>query len=550
MKKNIKELSLAIVLAFVSSFMLFIYEPITMYLSNSSDFWFDIYTLLYCTTIAFAVLFCFILFVYSLFFVFFTKIFKNKKNVYYIALLIGYIVFITTYIQGNYLAGKLPVLDGKTIEWSSYTTESIISVVLLLVASFIAIFSAIKFKLEKTLNVLKYVTCGIFAMLFISLITVCTTKGENFKINKYAITVTNKNLNKYSSNKNLIVFLLDSIDSKTITEILQNNEEYKDLFTDFTYFPNTVGGYAFTRDNVPLLLAGKWNENKKTFTEFNNEAMAESKLLEQLKNENYNINIYYDEVPFGSNNVKNVKNFEFSDSINIIKFAKQEIKYDLFKYLPYYLKRYSKIETMNFNRTRKSNDNELFLWNNSVFYYNYLDQKAEIVNDNEFKYIHLEGAHFPFDSDKNFNKVEKGTYEDKIEASIKIIEKYLQYLKDNNIYDNSAIIIISDHGFWYNTTKENLLRRQNPMLYIKGVNEKHEMQTSDISVSFEDFQDICKELLNGKQSSEIFENIDTSKPRRFLLQYVGSYDYMEEYYQHGYANDFTTLEETGNVYKR
>ena len=550
MKKYLKEMVPVIVLAVVASFMLFIYEPVIMYVNNMSDFWFDIYTLIYCSSISFIMMFSVIIIVYTLIYIISNKVLKNKKNIYSIMVIIGFVFFIITYIQGNFLAGSLPVLDGKTIEWNSYITENIVSVILLLVVSLFAFFITKKIKFEKSIKVLKYITIVIFVMLFISLVTTCMTKEGCFSRKRYTVTSTTKNLNNYSSKNNLIIFLLDSIDSETAEQIIQKNPEYEKVFEDFTYYPDTVGGYAFTRDTVPLLLSGQWNENKENFGEFYNEAMDNSKLMELLKQKKYNINIYNDEIPYNTENAKVIKNLSFDNNVDSIKFIKQEIKYDLFKYLPFYLKKYSRVEGMNFNYTRKIENDNLFLWENTNFYNNYLSEEAKIGSANEFKYIHLEGAHYPFNSDKNLNEVENGTYEDKIEASIKLIDKYLNYLKSNNIFDNSAIIILADHGFWFDIEKDDLLKRQNPILYIKGFNEKHERQISDEKVSFGDFQDIYKELLDGKKTFELFENIDTTKPRRFLLQFVGSYDHMVEFLQHGHSKDLSTLEETGNIYDR
>ena len=44
--------------------------------------------------------------------------------------------------------------------------------------------------------------------------------------------------------------------------------------------------------------------------------------------------------------------------------------------------------------------------------------------------------------------------------------------------------------------------------------------------------------------------MDNSGPRRFLLYVISGYDHMVEYLQKGSANDFDTLEATGNVYDR
>ncbi len=550
MKKHIKELIPAIILAFVTSFMLFIYEPIVMYSNNASDFWFNIFTLLHCTIIIFSILFIIIITGYIVLYILERKVFKNKFKIYNIGLLIGYILFIVTYIQGNFMSGSLPVLDGKEIEWSNYTRLSLISLLLLVACSAAGITAAIKLKFEKTIKILKYISCTIFLMLIVSLISTCSLKKDWITKKQFIATATAENLNDYSENQNLIVLLLDSIDSETFENIIQNNEEYKSIFDDFTYYPDTVGGYAFTRDSVPLLLSGYWNENEKKFNDFCNEAMDNSKLLEVLKEKDYNINIYYNEITYNTENAKNVKNFSFDSKVDLFKFIKQEIKYDLFKYLPYYLKKFSRVEGMNFNYTRKITNEEVFMWENTVFYNDYLSQEVMMGKENEFKYIHLEGAHYPFNSDKDLNEVENGTYEGKIEASIKLIDKYLTYLKENDIFDNSAIIILADHGFGFDIEKEDLLKRQNPILYIKGINEKHERQISEEKVSFGDFQDICIELLDGKKTKDLFESIDTNKPRRFLLQYIGSYDYMEEFLQYGKSKDLDTLKETGNVFER
>ena len=208
---------------------------------------------------------------------------------------------------------------------------------------------------------------------------------------------------------------------------------------------------------------------------------------------------------------------------------------------------------MDFKTTRKEDEKaeNTFVWDDKIFYNDYLNQDVEITNQNEFKFIHIEGAHHPFNCDKNLNDIENGTYEDKIEASFTIIEKYIGYLKENGVYDNTAIIIMADHGFWFDTDVESLLKRQNPMFYVKGFNETHEeRQVSDEKMSFDYLQDLYVALLEGKKTDELFENIDNSGPRRFLLYVISGYDHMVEYMQYGHSKNLETLKETGNVYDR
>ena len=452
-----------------------------------------------------------------------------------------------TYIQGNYLSNSLPILNGDPIKWNNYKIQMIVSAVLLLVLSSIIIICTLKFKYKKVINVLKYITLAILTMLIVSLISTMLTKNC-FASKLYPTTSSTENLNKYSSNKNFIIFLLDAVDAQRTSKIIAENSQYQDIFEDFTYYPDTVSGYVFTRDSIPLILSGYWNENQKDFSTFYNEAMDNSKLLSTLKENAYDINIYDAEISYNTQKSNLIKNLIFDNNVNLYKFIKQEIKYDLFKYLPFYLKKFSCIETMDFIATRNISNNTMFVWDNAVFYNQYLSEKVELTNSNQFKFIHLEGAHAPFDCDENLQPInsDTGTYEQKVQACLKIINKYINYLKENNIYDNSAIIIMADHGYEYET--EHPLLRQNPIFYIKGINEKHVFQTSNEKISFDYLMDIYINLLNDKSSSSALDNIDTSKSRRIILHQTDNYNHMTEYMQNGVARDYSTTVPTGNKF--
>ena len=548
MKKILKDLIPAFVLTFSFCFMLFIYEPIVLYINNSNDFWFDLFTMIKCSLVAFIIIFFIIMFIYSIIYLLQNKLLK-KKNIFNLFLIIGFVLFIVTYIQGNYLSGSLPTLDGREINWSDYTTQKIISLLLLISVIAITVILIKKYKYEKTINIYKNVCYAVILMLFVSLISLSISNQNIFFSKKYITTSTSKNINRYSSNSNLIVLLLDSIDSESMENIVKNNQDYLKLFEDFTYYPDTTSGYPFTDYNVPLLLSGKWYEEEMLFHDFYNKAMDESKMMKDLEDYNYNINIYNTDFRYNTEKARVISNLEFDSKVNTIKFIKQEIKYDLFKYLPFYLKQFSKIEEMDFSSTKKEiNGEDIFSWKNIDFYNKYMNLKMEITNDKEFKYIHLEGAHAPYDMDENFNKKENATAEEKFKASLNIIKKYLDYLKSNNVYNNSAIIIMADHGYWYDDEDEDLLRRQNPILYIKGIDEHHERRISNEKVSFGDFQDIYKNLIDGAKTDTLFNNIDTNKPRRFLLYRTNGYDHLEEYYQYGHAKDLTTIKKTDKVY--
>ena len=135
-----------------------------------------------------------------------------------------------------------------------------------------------------------------------------------------------------------------------------------------------------------------------------------------------------------------------------------------------------------------------------------------------------------------------------IKASLKLIDTYLKRLKENNVYDNSAIIIMSDHGFDYTDPSEN--GRQNPTLLIKGMYETHSLNTSNIPVSYEDLIGIYNDLIDGKKTNEILKDIDPNRTRNYILYKYMDESHMEECTQKGDASDKNTVKKTGKIFER
>ena len=217
----------------------------------------------------------------------------------------------------------------------------------------------------------------------------------------------------------------------------------------------------------------------------------------------------------------------------------------LFKYLPFPLKQYSHIETFSFDNCIDKYRFEL-PEGNSIIENN---PKLEITDYNEFKFIHLEGGHAPFNFDENLNYIENGTYKQKIHGNLKYVKNFLERLKSNNVYDNSVIVIMADHGYG-NTNMANIFYRMNPLLAIKGIKEKHEVIISDKAISYEDINSALIELIDDKKSMELFENIPNMRKRKFLWYHFKKENSMIEYSTMGKANEINKFKKTGRIFER
>ena len=145
-----------------SLFMFFIYDPITLFIFNSEDFWFGFSTLLKTNILFFILTFLLIVLVSGIVLIA-SKLLK-KQSIYNIYLIILSSGLLFAYIQGNYLSGKLPLLDGSPIEWNKYNTQIIISYILIVLSLLINILIYTKNK-KKYNKIISYAFIAIFVML-------------------------------------------------------------------------------------------------------------------------------------------------------------------------------------------------------------------------------------------------------------------------------------------------------------------------------------------------------------------------------------------------
>jgi hypothetical protein len=289
-KKNLLALLPMVLITFVFCFMLFIYEPIFMYATNMNDFWFDFGIMIKPTIKIFGLFFlaCCLVFV-----AFFTicKLLKNKIWIYNGLVLLFFLIFVVTYVQGNWLVASLPGLDGSEISWEVLgKTDDLIAGVLFCVLTIAAIMLTVKFDSDRVVKWCSAVSLVIFIMLLSSLISVL---GSNDAIrNKDGINLTMANFNTISENKNFLIFLVDTVDAEAFENILDDNLKYKNVFEDFTFFTDALSAYPHTRNAIPQILSGYLYKNEREFSEYCSEAYNNSRLFSMLSDRDYNINLY------------------------------------------------------------------------------------------------------------------------------------------------------------------------------------------------------------------------------------------------------------------
>lgn len=513
-KAAIKELLPAYIITFVFCYMLFVFEPLLMYSTNQLDFWFDLALMAGPMLIGFAIFFLGSSAVLTAAFLINKAIVKEKEPTAYRVITIElFFAFFAVYIQGNFLAGDLPALDGSVIDWTRFNKNDFITLTVWLILGGLAIFLLLKFGVNSTLKYVSAAAVVVFIMLTISLVTALIS--YNAFVRKNSIITTNIDFDSISSEKNFVVLLNDAIGSSEFASVLEENPEYKKVFEDFTYFPDTLGCYPCTRDTIPLILSGELNKNEMDFDEFSSQALNKSPFFKELTDKGYDINLYEAElIWYGSKNF-NINNSAVYENYRLPfkSFFREEMKYILFKYLPYRYKRYSNIESMDFNGLV-----DKYIWDNRTVYGLVKNTPTlKKTSGKSFRLVHTEGAHIPFQYDKDLNILDDyGTYEQKIEATITMLNAYIERLKANGTYDNTVIIIMADHGNTNLNSSTDMLVRANPMFMVKGINERHEFAVSEKPLSYLDLMDIYSKLLDDKTAEEATADIPDKRERYFM----------------------------------
>lgn len=363
------------------------------------EFWFDFYDLIPLCLLMFTVftgasfLLAFIVSKIN------TRLYQGFVTVYLIA-------FLCTYIQGNFMIGNLPHLDGSTVDWAQYSGLRIGSVALWTAVMLLLILAVKKLSLAKVADAAGAVSGLISLVLLVTLVTLGFTK-QGLE-HKFSMINTTYGELEMSTDQNLVLLVLDTVDGDIMSQMIEQHPEYKEILSDFTYYNNTMSAYPFTVYSVPYLFSGEWYEDQEEFIEYAKRVYREAPFFDDLEARGYRMGMYEEEAYRLEESMFRFENMiDTTPTISsIAQFMKLEIKLVGFKYMPFDLKRFCLTIPAEFNSLEKT-------------------------DDKCFRFIHLVGAHSPWHQDAQMNEIENGTYEQSIEASMTIVATHLQKLKDS-----------------------------------------------------------------------------------------------------------------------
>jgi len=381
---------------------------------------------------------------------------------------------------------------------------------------------------------------------------------------------------KLSKNgKNVIILMMDRLQSQHIPFIFDEKPELVESFRGFTYYPNMVSPGAHTFYAAPALFGGYYytpDKIQKRVTQPLKDKYNESlQVIPRMMAQN-NVDVSVTNLPFIDESeafakqiFSDVENIEVTDIIDkyrdsyinghlpfkikdynpIVK--KNLFQFSLVKCSPYIIRAsvYNNGGYMNVDMPNKHSAINLGMdmlknYLSLLFY----PQMTEITDDykNNCVIAVNDIAHTPvilqypsYHPVENVTNSGNGLFSNDPQyhvtmLSFLLISKWFDYLRENGVWDNSKIIVVSDHGFYQPTIKLPVnitlpdgyaLQRFNNLLMIKDFGVSKELSVDAAFMTSADIPTIAaKDIIDNPKNPFTSEPFNTEKDSGVVITTV------------------------------
>ena len=572
---------------FVITLLSGLFIPSSLVSSSPIEFEYANILIFYTMSVSIGLFLFYPLFVYILF----SEKIKNIITV--ISFLVIFIIFVNTFIftkEYGFISSDFIFHDFYRLTHTNL--EVLINLIIII---FIVIVSLIIFIRFKYLNIINFLYILVIVIFSISVFNVYKINIVLHKENNYTSSILDKDDKKNKFNfsktgKNIFVIILDSALGDYWNDFFSQNIDYRKKFNGFILYPNTVPLGVATLVSTPSLYAGydyapydmsmqqtnilsNWTAESHIMlpTALSKYGYSSSLLsLSYFRNFNNNItnnNIHYFEYDMDLIYNKILTNIGTSKKdINTKNKVNKAIRFSIFRVSPLLIRKFL-YQNGNWFIPKRKDINI----SSSMYEHYKLSEVSNLINikedGNYFNILHNDLTHPPvsfnsnyyptaslidsFIADKDLERYHNDTnsvmfYYANCDA-INIICDLIKILKDNNIYDNTKIIIASDHGSFSFFSKyryipvDRNIEFFNSLLIYKDFNSINEFEINTNFMTSGDLAYLAVKHIQGIKNpfnNKLITNdyktngvyITFSYDSRIEVQFSNSYNFQLLYY--------------------
>ncbi|MBD5083924.1 MAG: hypothetical protein HDT33_02340 [Clostridiales bacterium] len=512
-------LFLAAACAFNCVFTFIFFGPCELYLQNTSDMTFPFSLLAPVMALAglgiFAVLLAVLL------------VLRGKPFNYAVSLLFA--VTLAGYLQGNFWNVDHGTLDGTSVTWQNYRGAMLKNLVVwMLVIG--AVFLLLYFSRKLWTRTLETVSLLLAAMQTVALFSLVNTTNLSALQERYLST---EGIFELAPSQNVVFFLLDRCDRSYLDDLIAQHPEWEAELGGFTSYQDFTGSFSRTYASVTYLLTGVRDDDAAPFEirkrDYFRRAWGRSSFLSDLHNTGCQVGLYshvgdvIGEMDNVEGKIDNIGQSTVSYSRRIMLTKMLELS--AYRYAPEAVKPYFQLYTGDLDAVQTASSGDLYQIDDPEFWARYRAQGLS-VNDGLtgcFRFYHLQGAHYPFNMSETAERVEtrwdSAGQHDQMVGNMEMILQYLDELREKGVYDDTTIIISTDHAAdypewvgddWMATT-QGLSRLDSPRLLPLLIKPAHADTSQPMQLSH---KQICQDNLRASIAG--WFGLDTAKYGRTI----------------------------------
>lgn len=432
------------------------------------------------------------------------------------------------------------------------------------------------------------VACALMVVQGAGVASLAISSGAFSSDEAFEVECTEEGLFELSPKGNVVVFVLDTYDTRFLDSVRQADPKALAPFEDFTWFRNATGSMIPTRYAVPSLLTGQTPATCGSFDEFLRNAYGDSGFLREIRDAGFSVGLYSDSLGLDSldpDTRRGVSELTMNvapaeKSVDALGAMGILARCALYRDMPWVLKPWFWYYTDELNagmvdKAAIDGDGELYLIDDAAYADKLRERGLSLDDSSEsgaFRFIHLLGAHEPYTLDERGRKAKggKSTFERQLCGSLRIVGDYLERMKQLGVYDSSTVVVTADHGEWYLT--DQIDGPTSPIVMVKPAKDissdnaasaapdggkaapRAPLVVSEAPVSHFDLQATILEAIGCDVSGYGETVFDQTDPDRRRLYYMTASDgkqdrAIKEFEISGDALDFSSWRLTGREWE-
>ncbi len=458
-------------------------------------------------------------------------------------------MLVAGYMQGTFLNLPLGALDGNAIAWQTYRAHALINVLIwgVIIALPFALKSLAPRAWRLVIPMVPLVLIGMQAAGLVS--TLAAAGPPSAARNRY---LSEAGMFEMSTQDNILVFVVDCMDTRFIDEIMGQTEDFFDALDGFTFYRDTVSLYSQTYPSLPYLLTGQECHYTGSMDQYMREAYASTRFLPTLRDDGYAIKLYtqekytYSDIAQLEGLADNILDGKVQADVPAI--LSQMSLLSGFRYMPHALKPSFFMSTAALEGLMQMPDGLAPYALDDIRIYQRLmrDGLTTRSDKKNFTLIHMFGSHSPYVMNEKIEPVPEG-FGDQYQQTrgcFQIIYAFMSQLKDLGLYEDATVLIMGDHG---DTTRGVPLGdyRLAALFYKPSGVAEEPLAYSDAQISHRDFQAtiLANAGLDYADYGRVIDDIPEDEDR--VRDYFHRVEfnppkplYQQHFHVEGYGEDF------------